>query len=54
MAVACAIVDAILEHRDYPEGAPWLYDDDRPTDNPSFNGLVTWAFALITFVSNPF
>lgn len=50
MAVVCAIVDSILEKRDYPEGAPWLYDDDLKGDNPSINGLVTWAFALITFV----
>ncbi|KAF9469392.1 hypothetical protein BDZ94DRAFT_1244343 [Collybia nuda] len=49
MAIACAIVDSILEHRDYPRGAPWLYNDNLPDDNPSINGLVTWAFALITF-----
>ncbi|KAK7038221.1 phospholipid-transporting ATPase [Favolaschia claudopus] len=49
MAVACGIVDSILEQRDYPEGAPWLYNDNRPSDNPKINGLVTWAFALITF-----
>ncbi|KAJ4486160.1 phospholipid-translocating ATPase [Lentinula aciculospora] len=49
MATACAIVDSILEKRDYPGGAPWLYDDNTSGDNPSINGLVTWAFALITF-----
>lgn len=49
MAVACAIVDSVLEHRDYPLGAPWLYNDNQSNDNPSINGLVTWAFALITF-----
>ncbi|KAL0946504.1 hypothetical protein HGRIS_012720 [Hohenbuehelia grisea] len=49
MAVTCAIADSILEHRDYPRDAPWLYNDNRPDDNPSINGLVTWAFALITF-----
>ncbi|KAK7455125.1 hypothetical protein VKT23_010996 [Stygiomarasmius scandens] len=49
MAVACAIVDAVNEHRDYPRGAPWLYGANQPDDNPSINGLVTWAFALITF-----
>lgn len=48
MAIVCAIVDSVLEHRDYPRTAPWLYDDIRPDDNPSINGLVTWAFALIT------
>jgi hypothetical protein len=50
MAVACAIADAILEQRGYPEGAPWLYADDQTDDNPHINGLVTWAFALITSV----
>ncbi|KAF8891341.1 hypothetical protein BD779DRAFT_1610652 [Infundibulicybe gibba] len=49
MAVACAIVDSTLEKRDYPAGAPWLYNDNQKNDNPSINGLVTWAFALITF-----
>ncbi|KAF8969603.1 hypothetical protein BDZ97DRAFT_1794193 [Flammula alnicola] len=49
MAIACGIVDSVLEHRDYPEGAPWLYDDNRSGDNPSINGLITFAFALITF-----
>ncbi|KAF8912154.1 phospholipid-translocating ATPase [Gymnopilus junonius] len=49
MAVVCGIVDSVLEHRKYPEGAPWLYDANRPSDNPSINGLVTFAFALITF-----
>ena len=50
MAVACAITDSYLEHRDYPGGAPWLFDDNRKGDNPSINGLVTFAFALITYV----
>jgi len=49
MAVACAITDSYLEHRDYPGGAPWLFDDNRKNDNPNINGLVTFAFALITF-----
>ncbi|KAF9016585.1 phospholipid-translocating P-type ATPase [Hymenopellis radicata] len=49
MAVACAIADSVLEHQQYPKGAPWLYGDNRPGDNPSINGLVTFAFALITF-----
>ncbi|OSD08296.1 phospholipid-translocating P-type ATPase [Trametes coccinea BRFM310] len=49
MAVACGIVDAVLEQRDFPRGAPWLYGDTQDDDNPHINGLVTWAFALITF-----
>ena len=50
MAVACAIVDSYNEHRDYPAEAPWLYNANRKDDNPSINGLVTWGFALITYV----
>jgi phospholipid-translocating ATPase len=50
MAVACAIVDAALEHHYYPRQAPWLFDDNRGGDNPSINGLVTLFFAFITFV----
>lgn len=50
MAMACGIVDSILEHRQQPNGALWLYGANRPGDNPSINGLVTLAFALITYV----
>jgi phospholipid-translocating ATPase len=50
MAAACAIADAVLEHHDYPRQAPWLYGDNTSGDNPSINGLVTFAFALITYV----
>jgi phospholipid-translocating ATPase len=50
MAIACAIADSILEQRYYPKGAPWLYADDQSDDNPHINGLVTWAFALVTSV----
>ncbi|KDR73672.1 hypothetical protein GALMADRAFT_251453 [Galerina marginata CBS 339.88] len=49
MAIVCGIVDSVLEHRDYPRGAPWLYGANRSGDNPSINGLITFAFALITF-----
>ncbi|KAF7295629.1 Phospholipid-transporting ATPase [Mycena indigotica] len=49
MAVACGISDSVLEKRYYPQGALWLYGDNTSSDNPSYNGLVTWAFALITF-----
>ncbi|KAL4247497.1 Phospholipid-transporting ATPase [Abortiporus biennis] len=49
MAVVLGIVDAVLEQRDYPKGAPWLYGDTQSDDNTHINGLVTWAFALITF-----
>jgi hypothetical protein len=51
MAVACAVVDSELEKDYYPKGAPWLYSDNKKDNNPSINGLVTWAFALITSLS---
>ena len=49
MAVVCGIMDSVLEHRYYPKGAPWLIGADRSDDNPSINGLVTFAFAFLTF-----
>jgi len=52
MAIICGIVDAVLEHRDQPTGALWLYADDRSGDNPSINGLITFVFALITYVKS--
>ncbi|KZT02376.1 phospholipid-translocating P-type ATPase [Laetiporus sulphureus 93-53] len=49
MAVVCGIVDAVLEQRYYPRLAPWLYDDNQSDNNTHVNGVVTFAFALITF-----
>ncbi|KAG2742365.1 phospholipid-translocating P-type ATPase [Suillus brevipes Sb2] len=49
MAVVCGIADSKIEGTQYREGAPWLYGDDESSDNPRINGLITWAFALITF-----
>ncbi|KAI0683336.1 phospholipid-translocating P-type ATPase, partial [Cytidiella melzeri] len=49
MAVACGIADALLEQHYFPLGAPWLFGDTHSSDNPKINGLITWAFALITF-----
>ncbi|KAJ4466566.1 hypothetical protein C8R41DRAFT_803316 [Lentinula lateritia] len=49
MAVVCAIIDSALEKEYVPLNAPWLYSDDHPDDNPSANGGITWAFALLTF-----
>jgi phospholipid-translocating ATPase len=48
MAIICAIADSALEKKFLPLNAPWLYGDDRSNDNPKINGLVTWAFALLT------
>jgi phospholipid-translocating ATPase len=50
MAVVCAIADSQLELKYFPLGAPWLYGDDQKDDNPHINGLITWAFSLLTFV----
>ncbi|KAI1791768.1 hypothetical protein LXA43DRAFT_392905 [Ganoderma leucocontextum] len=49
MAIVCGIVDSVLEQRNYPLGAPWLYGDNQSDDNPKINGLITAVFALITF-----
>ncbi|KAJ7638744.1 phospholipid-translocating ATPase [Roridomyces roridus] len=49
MTIACGIGDSVLEHHYKPLNAPWLYDDDKSNDNPSINGLITWAFAFLTF-----
>ncbi|KII88208.1 hypothetical protein PLICRDRAFT_175835 [Plicaturopsis crispa FD-325 SS-3] len=49
MAIGCGIADSVLEINLAPKGAPWLYEDTLTDDNPHINGLVTWAFALITF-----
>lgn len=49
MAVVCGIVDAILEIRNYPKGALWLYNDILSDDNPHINGLITFLNAFITF-----
>lgn len=50
MAVVCGIADYKIETVKFAEGAPWLYGDNTSDDNPRINGLITWAFALITFV----
>ncbi|KAG6376326.1 hypothetical protein JVT61DRAFT_2307 [Boletus reticuloceps] len=49
MAIVCGIADSQIQKQLYPEGAPWLYGDNTSYDNPNINGLITWAFALITF-----
>ncbi|KAG9086352.1 hypothetical protein FRC06_003138 [Ceratobasidium sp. 370] len=49
MAVVCAIVDSSLEKRAFKNGAYWMAFATQRDDNPSINGLVTFANALITF-----
>jgi phospholipid-translocating ATPase len=51
MAAVCGVIDSVLEHHYYPRQAPWLFGDNRSGDNPSVNGLITFLFALITFVN---
>lgn len=50
MAVVCGIADALIEQHYFPLDAPWLYGDTQSDDNVHINGLITWAFALITRV----
>lgn len=49
MAVACAVVDSILERKGYNNHAPWEYGANRSDDNPNVNGGFTFGNALITF-----
>ena len=49
MGITCGAVDAALEQKYFPLGAPWLYGDTQSDDNPHINGLTTAIFALITF-----
>ena len=49
VAMVCAIVDHVNEKRWYGEGAYWALYEDSTGDNPSINGLVTFANAFITF-----
>ena len=44
IAVVCAVVESILEHRDSKRGAYWFIGDDRSGDNPNVNGLVTLGY----------
>ncbi|KZT54419.1 phospholipid-translocating P-type ATPase [Calocera cornea HHB12733] len=49
ISIVCAIADSQIEKQRQPQGAYWLYDDNRPGDNPSINGVITFLQALITF-----
>ncbi|KAJ2928030.1 hypothetical protein H1R20_g9061, partial [Candolleomyces eurysporus] len=49
VAVVCAIADSMLQVKYFELNAPWLYGADQSDDNPRINGLITWAFALLTF-----
>ncbi|BGP06096.1 hypothetical protein JCM10049v2_001915 [Rhodotorula toruloides] len=49
MTVMCALADHYLQVQKYPQGAYWLFADNRSDDNPNINGIITWANALIAF-----
>ncbi|KAK4685890.1 phospholipid-translocating ATPase, partial [Tremellales sp. Uapishka_1] len=49
VAMVCAIVDHFNEVKWYNMGAYWELYADTTGDNPSINGLVTFANAFITF-----
>lgn len=49
IATVCAIIDHFNEISWYRENTYWTLYDDQPGDNPSINGLVTFANAFITF-----
>lgn len=49
MCIMCAVVDWALQKHYLGRGAYWLFDANRPGDNPSVNGIVTFANALIAF-----
>lgn len=49
MAVVCAIADSRIEQYYFDRQAPWEYLATFNDDNPSLNGLVSFANSLITF-----
>ncbi|KPV75937.1 uncharacterized protein RHOBADRAFT_35702 [Rhodotorula graminis WP1] len=49
MTIMCALADHYIQVEKTPEGAYWLYGNDRGDDNPNINGVITWANALIAF-----
>ena len=49
MCIMCAVGDAVLEQRYYPEGAYWMDFAQYSNDNPRINGLVAFANAMIAF-----
>ncbi|ODO02976.1 hypothetical protein I350_05819 [Cryptococcus amylolentus CBS 6273] len=49
IATVCAIVDHVNEVSWYNDQAYWMLYADNSGDNPSINGLVTFANAFITF-----
>ncbi|TIB00265.1 hypothetical protein E3P94_01779 [Wallemia ichthyophaga] len=49
ISAICAIVAYTIEVDDQRNGAYWTYNDDRPDDNPSTNGVFTFFNGLITF-----
>jgi len=54
MTIMCALADHYIQVDKTPEGAYWLYGNDRGDDNPNINGVITWANALIAFQVRPY
>lgn len=46
MAVVCAIVEAILEHKGTTRGEYWFLGDNLSGDNPDVNGLITFGYGF--------
>ncbi|WFD26226.1 P-type phospholipid transporter [Malassezia nana] len=49
IAIICAIADSEMEKYYFARGAYWEYLATQNDDNPSLNGLVSFANSLITF-----
>ncbi|KAG6885886.1 hypothetical protein C0993_008405 [Termitomyces sp. T159_Od127] len=51
LATVDAIADSLNEVKYFPLDAPWLYGATLSDDNPRINGLITWIYSLLTYVS---
>ena len=49
MCTMCAIVEHYIELDKSPEGAPWLYGNNRSDDNPQINAVITFVNAALAF-----
>ncbi|GJN88512.1 hypothetical protein Rhopal_001478-T1 [Rhodotorula paludigena] len=49
MTIMCALGDHFIQVEREGDGAYWLYGNNLSDDNPSINGVITWANALIAF-----
>ncbi|WFD32333.1 P-type phospholipid transporter [Malassezia sp. CBS 17886] len=49
IGTVCAIADSVLEKRYFRRAAYWEYAATHSDDNPSINGLISFANSFITF-----